>query len=62
MSWRSYPDGWPATYTAGAPGYEPSTVLSVHDGMLDFALHTDAAGHPVGANPSPLPAGNRYQT
>jgi hypothetical protein len=30
--------------------------------MLDFALHTDAAGHPVGANPSPLPAGNRYQT
>jgi hypothetical protein len=62
MGWTSYPDGWSSTYTGGAPGYEPSTVLSVHDGMLDYALHTDAAGHPVGANPSPLPGGNRYQT
>ncbi len=43
-------------------GYQPSTVLSVHDGMLDFHLHNDSNGNPVGADPSPLPNGNRYQT
>ena len=37
-------------------------MLSVHDGMLDFHLHNDSNGNPVGANPSPLPGGNRYQT
>jgi hypothetical protein len=63
MAWTVYPDGWPATYSAGsAEGYQPSTVLSVHDGVLDFHLHSDSDGNPVGANPSPLPNGNRYQT
>lgn len=62
MGWTEYPDGWSSTYTGGAIGYQPSTVQSVHDGMLDFYLHNDAAGDPVGANPSPFPAGSRYQT
>ncbi|MGA9858099.1 MAG: hypothetical protein WBQ18_09565 [Solirubrobacteraceae bacterium] len=62
MSWTGYGDGWSSTYTGGKEGYQPSTVLSVHDGMLDFHLHNDTNGNPVGANPSPLPGGNRYQT
>jgi hypothetical protein len=62
MSWTGYGDGWPSTYSGGAEGYQPSTVLSVHDGVLDFHLHNDTQGHPVGADPSPLPGGNRYQT
>jgi hypothetical protein len=62
MQWTGYPDGWSSTYSGRAEGYQPSTVLSVHDGMLDFYLHNDARGNPVGADPSPLPNGNRYQT
>jgi hypothetical protein len=62
MSWTGYPDGAPSTYSGGAEGYQPSTVLSVHDGVLDFYLHNDSAGQPVGADPSPLAGGNRYQT
>ncbi|MGZ4165693.1 MAG: hypothetical protein ACXVVK_00595 [Solirubrobacteraceae bacterium] len=62
MRWTGYPDGWPSTYSGHAEGYQPSTVLSVHNGMLDFHLHNDAQGNPVGADPSPLPHGNRYQT
>ncbi len=62
MSWTGYGDGWSSTYSGGKEGYQPSTVLSVHDGMLDFHLHNDTNGNPVGANPSPLPGGNRYQT
>jgi hypothetical protein len=62
MQWTGYPDGWPSTYSGHAEGYQPSTVLSVHGGMLDFHLHNDANGHPVGADPSPLPHGSRYQT
>lgn len=62
MGWTGYGDGWTSTYSGGKEGYQPSTVLSVHDGVLDFHLHDDANGNPVGANPSPLPGGNRYQT
>ncbi len=62
MAWTGYGDGWSSTYTGGAEGYQPSTVQSVHDGMLDFYLHNDSNGNPVGADPSPLPNGNRYQT
>jgi hypothetical protein len=59
--WTEYPDGWPSTYTNGKPGYEPSQVLSVHDGTLDFSLH-NVNGLPAGANPSPiLSTGSRYQ-
>jgi Glycosyl hydrolases family 16 len=62
MAWTGYADGWSSTYTGGAEGYQPSTVQSVHDGVLDFYLHNDSNGNPVGADPSPLPGGNRYQT
>jgi Glycosyl hydrolases family 16 len=62
MAWTGYPDGAPSTYSGGAEGYQPSTVLSVHDGVLDFDLHSDSHGNPVGADPSPVPGGNRYQT
>jgi hypothetical protein len=62
MRWTGYPDGWPSTYSGRAEGYQPSTVLSIHNGVLDFHLHNDAHGNPVGADPSPLPGGNRYQT
>lgn len=62
MSWTGYPDGTRSTYSGSAEGYQPSTVLSVHGGVLDFYLHNDSGGNPVGADPSPLPGGNRYQT
>ncbi len=64
MGWSVYPDGWSSTYTvaSGKEGYEPSTVLSVHDGVLDFYLHNDADGNPVGADVSPWPGGSEYQT
>ncbi|MGH7234355.1 MAG: hypothetical protein ACREF7_02825, partial [Candidatus Saccharimonadales bacterium] len=61
-NWTEYPDGWPSTFTGGAPGYEPSQVLSVHDGELDFYLHP-INGQAMGANPSPvLASGSQYQT
>ena len=64
MGWSVYPDGWTSTYTKRyvLEGYQPSTVLSVHDGVLDFYLHDDANGNPVGADVSPWPGGNEYQT
>ena len=63
MGWSVYPDGWPSSYTASTvAAYQPSTVLSVHDGVLDFYLHDDANGNPVGADLSPWPGGNEYQT
>ncbi len=64
MGWSAYADGWVSTYTraSGVEGYQPSTVLSVHDGVLDFYLHDDADGHPVGADVTPWPGGHEYQT
>ena len=62
MGWSAYPDGWPGSYTGSNVAYEPSTVVSVHDGVLDFYLHDDANGTPVGADLSPWPGGNEYQT
>jgi len=60
--WREYPDGWPSTYTNGSPGYYPSKVLSVHDGVLDFNL-ANVNGFAAGANPSPILTGtSQYQT
>jgi hypothetical protein len=64
MGWSAYADGWPSTYTQSptpVEGYQPSTVLSVHDGMLDFYLHNDADGNAVGADLSPWPGGSDYQ-
>jgi hypothetical protein len=39
--WSAYPDGVPDTWGNGR--YMPSQVLSIHGGLLDFHLHTDAA-------------------
>ena len=61
MAWSEYADGATSTYSGGAPGYEPSVVQSVHDGVLDWYLH-NYDGTPVSANPSPFPAGHQYQT
>ena len=55
MGWTEYPDGWGANGVT--PAYSPSTVQSVHDGVLDFSLHND-----LGASISPMPGGNRDQT
>lgn len=57
MGWTEYPDGWPSTWSGHAEGYQPSTVQSVHDGVLDFGLHRDFNGNPVGASISPVPSG-----
>lgn len=61
MGWTEYPDGWGTPATGRTEAYQPSTVQSVHDGVLDYYLHNDSNGNPVAANPSPLPGGNRYQ-
>ena len=60
MGWSEYADGATSTYSNGSPGYEPSVVQSVHDGVLDWYLH-NYNGHPVSANPSPFPGGHHYQ-
>jgi len=48
--WWAYPDGWPDTSRDGT--YMPSKVLSVHNGMLDYYIHTENGVHMVAA---PLP-------
>ncbi len=58
--WNSYPTCYHDTYQARP--YRADQVLSVHDGTLDFWLHT-VDGKPAGANPSPiLSGGSSYQT
>lgn len=57
--WMAYPSCYLDTYQHRP--YRSDAVLSVHDGTLDFWLHT-VDGKPAGANPSPvLPSGSRYQ-
>jgi len=59
--WTEYPDGWKPSEADGP--YGPSQVLSVHNGTLDYYLHSNASGQPMGASPSPiLSTGTRYQT
>lgn len=58
--WISYPQCFKDTFQKRY--YRPDQVLSVHNGTLDFYLHT-VDGHPAGANPSPILAGgSEYQT
>jgi hypothetical protein len=58
--WRAYPKCYLDTYQKRP--YRSDAVLSVHDGMLDYWLHT-VDGRPAGANPSPvMPNGSQYQT
>jgi len=42
----AYPDGWPDHHSGV---YEPSKVLSIHDGMLDYYLHSSGGTHMVAA-------------
>jgi beta-glucanase (GH16 family) len=59
---ETYADGTPDTHAktqekdARTSGYYPSKVLSIHDGLLDFYLHSEN-GVSMGAAPSPRFAG-----
>jgi hypothetical protein len=53
--WWAYPDGWPDTTHNGE--YAPSRVLSIHNGLLDFNIHS-VNGTPLVAVPEPkIPGG-----
>ena len=45
--WGAYPDGWPDTTHHGT--YEPTKVVSIHDGIMDLYLHTVNGVHMVAA-------------
>jgi hypothetical protein len=51
----AYPDGWPDTSKHGT--YEPSQVLSIHDGMLDYDMHSADGMHMVSAVEPKIPGG-----
>ncbi len=53
--WWAYPDTWPDTQHNGQ--YYPSQVLSIHDGMLDYYLHTANGIHMVAAAVPKIPGG-----
>ncbi|MDO8335890.1 MAG: glycoside hydrolase family 16 protein [Candidatus Saccharibacteria bacterium] len=58
--WVTYPKTYLDTYQKRP--YRSDKVLSVHDGNLDFYLHS-VDGQPAGANPSPVIDGtSQYQT
>jgi hypothetical protein len=58
--WVTYPKTFLDTYERRP--YRSDQVLSVHDGSLDFFLHS-VDGQPAGANPSPVITGtSQYQT
>lgn len=60
QKWRTYPSCYLDTYQKRP--YRPDQVLSVQNGVLNFALHP-VDGMPAGANPSPLIDGaSQYQT
>lgn len=49
--WTAYPDGWHDT--SGHGTYEPSKVVSIHNGVMDLYLHTQSGVHMVAA-PEPV--------
>lgn len=49
--WKAYPDGW--SDTSGHGRYEPSKVVSIHNGIMDLYLHTEKGLHMVAA-PVPI--------
>jgi hypothetical protein len=51
----AYPDGW--SDTSGNGQYTPSQVLSIHDNMLDYNLHTSNGIHMVAAVVPKIPGG-----
>jgi hypothetical protein len=50
----AYPDGWSDNHTGV---YEPSQVVSIHNGMLDYYLHTSGGKHMVAAIEPKIPGG-----
>jgi Glycosyl hydrolases family 16 len=51
----AYPDGWPDHHFGT---YEPSQVVSIHNGVLDYNLHTGSNGtHMVAAVVPKIPGG-----
>lgn len=50
----AYPDGWPDHHTGT---YEPSKVLSIHNGVLDYYLHTQGRTPMVAAVEPKIPGG-----
>jgi hypothetical protein len=53
--WWAYPDGWSDTSHNGR--YSPSRVLSIHDGALDYYVHTEGGTHMVAAPVPKIPGG-----
>jgi Glycosyl hydrolases family 16 len=56
--WHVYPDGWKDTTGHGT--YEPSKVLSVHDGVLDWYIHSSHGRHFVAAPLPDVGRGGKY--
>jgi hypothetical protein len=52
----AYPDGW---HDDEFGIYEPSQVLSIHNGVLDYYLHTSGSTHMVAAVVPKIPRGVR---
>ncbi len=52
----AYPDGW---HDDEFGTYEPSQVLSIHNGLLDYHLHTSGSTHMVAAVVPKIPGGVR---
>ncbi len=55
--WFAYPDGWKDT--SGKGTYYPSKVLSQHNGVLDFFIHSENGVHMVSA-PEPILASGTH--
>jgi len=55
----SYKDGWVDTARVGT--YMPSKVVSAHDGMMDYYIHTENGVHMVAAEMPKLPNGQYGQ-
>ncbi len=55
--WWAYPDGWKDT--SGNGTYEPSKVLSIENGVLNYYIHTSGGVHMVAALQPKIPGGVR---
>jgi chitodextrinase len=53
--WFAYPDGWSGTPTTGT--YEPSQVMSIEGGMMNYNIHTANGVHMIAAAVPKIPGG-----
>lgn len=53
--WWAYPDGWPDTGDGAT--YSPSRVLSIHNGVLDYYIHSVDGRHLAAAVVPKIPGG-----